>query len=395
VSAPGQGSLAIQVRTDDARATAAVGRLDDPATRVAVEAERALLNATGGGCRSPIGAIGVVSGGRLELVAAAEREWAPAPDAPIMRAPVVRVRGEAPSVDRAALVERLAARIVAMRQVPRVLLARAAGQADLLLAALQDAGVAAVNVPAIEILPAVPDGALDEALVRGEPGDWLVITSRNAAVATVEAVIRTGIDPHERRWAAMGVGTAAVLGAAGIGIAFRPSPASAGALAGQLPLTTGDHIVLPRSDIADATLPEALRARGAAVAEVVAYRTVEGPESSRIQLAAALDDGPIDALVLTSGSTVRGLLALAIEAETDERLRRTPVVAIGEPTAAVARSLGFTTVLAAPSPAAGDLAAFVASSLGFAPSSTRPSVLADTHTQPATYAAGLTPGGAR
>jgi uroporphyrinogen-III synthase/uroporphyrinogen III methyltransferase/synthase len=128
---------------------------------------------------------------------------------------------------------------------------------------------------------------------------------------------------------------------------------------------------------------------------VVAYRTVEGPESSRIQLAAALDDGPIDALVLTSGSTVRGLLALAGEAETDERLRRTPVVAIGEPTAAVARSLGFTTVLAAPSPAAGDLAAFVASSLGFAPSSTRPSVLADTHTQPATYAAGLTPGGAR
>ena len=83
VSAPGQGSLAIQVRADDPETIEAVGRLDDPATRVAVEAERALLNATGGGCRSPIGAIGVVSGGRLELLAAAEREWTPAPGAPI------------------------------------------------------------------------------------------------------------------------------------------------------------------------------------------------------------------------------------------------------------------------------------------------------------------------
>ena len=395
VSAPGQGSLAIQVRADDPEAIEAVGRLDHPATRTAVEAERALLSATGGGCRSPIGAIGAVSGGRLRLVAAAERSWTPAPDAPIVPAPVVRVRGEGPSADHVALAERLAARIVAVRRAPRVLLTRAAGQADALLAALEDAGVAAVNVPAIEILPAVPDGALDEALVRGHSGDWVVITSRNAAVAAVEAVIRAGIDPHDRRWAAMGAGTAAVLGAAGIGLAFRPSSANAGALARELPLATGDRVVLPRSDIAVPTLPEALRARGATVAEVVAYRTVEGPETSRIQLAAAIDDGPIDALVLTSGSTVRGLLALAGDVASADGLRRTPVVAIGEPTADVARSLGFTTVLVAPSPSAPDLAAFVASALGVARGDTPPSIATDTLTEPALFAAGLTSGGAR
>ena len=48
-SAPGQGSLAVQVRADDAEARDAAARLDDPATRVAVETERAILNRTGGG----------------------------------------------------------------------------------------------------------------------------------------------------------------------------------------------------------------------------------------------------------------------------------------------------------------------------------------------------------
>ena len=51
-SAPGQGSLALQVRHDDDEAIAAVGLLDDPATRAAVQAERALLNGTGSRHRS-------------------------------------------------------------------------------------------------------------------------------------------------------------------------------------------------------------------------------------------------------------------------------------------------------------------------------------------------------
>jgi len=67
-SAPGQGALAIQVRSDDARSIELVGRLDDPPTRRAVEAERALLAASGGGCRAPIGALGRVTGGRLDLL---------------------------------------------------------------------------------------------------------------------------------------------------------------------------------------------------------------------------------------------------------------------------------------------------------------------------------------
>jgi hydroxymethylbilane synthase len=65
--APGQGALGIECRVDDAGAIHAVGPLDDPATRRAVEAERAALAALHGGCSAPIAAWGRVQGERLQL----------------------------------------------------------------------------------------------------------------------------------------------------------------------------------------------------------------------------------------------------------------------------------------------------------------------------------------
>lgn len=67
--APAQGALALECRTADAgsdlaRAAAAE---DDPATRAAVTAERALLRALEAGCSAPVGALGQVADGRLTL----------------------------------------------------------------------------------------------------------------------------------------------------------------------------------------------------------------------------------------------------------------------------------------------------------------------------------------
>lgn len=72
--APGQGALAIQARFDDALVRELLAPLDDAATRAAVEAERAFLEASGGGCRAPLGALGTVRDGRLRLIAAAADE---------------------------------------------------------------------------------------------------------------------------------------------------------------------------------------------------------------------------------------------------------------------------------------------------------------------------------
>lgn len=53
--AVGQGALAIQVRTEDARTRAAIAPLDHPASHRAVRAERACLAELAGGCLAPIG----------------------------------------------------------------------------------------------------------------------------------------------------------------------------------------------------------------------------------------------------------------------------------------------------------------------------------------------------
>ena len=57
--APGQGALAVECRADD-DLLAALAALDDRASRVTVEAERAVLATLEGGCSAPIGALAEV-----------------------------------------------------------------------------------------------------------------------------------------------------------------------------------------------------------------------------------------------------------------------------------------------------------------------------------------------
>jgi hydroxymethylbilane synthase len=70
--APAQGALAIQVRADDAVLRERLRAIDHLPTRIAVEAERALLAKIGGGCLAPLGALGEVHDERLRLRAAYE-----------------------------------------------------------------------------------------------------------------------------------------------------------------------------------------------------------------------------------------------------------------------------------------------------------------------------------
>jgi hydroxymethylbilane synthase len=71
VPAPGQGIVAIEIREGDAHVQDAVARVSDPAAAAALAAERALVEALGGGCQTPVGALASpVDGGALELIAA-------------------------------------------------------------------------------------------------------------------------------------------------------------------------------------------------------------------------------------------------------------------------------------------------------------------------------------
>jgi hydroxymethylbilane synthase len=68
--APGQGALALEARSADARVTVMASALADPVTAQATTCERALLCALGGGCHLPLGALAVVRDDGVELHAA-------------------------------------------------------------------------------------------------------------------------------------------------------------------------------------------------------------------------------------------------------------------------------------------------------------------------------------
>lgn len=67
--APGQGALAVQARDEEGELTDALRRIDDVDARRATTAERACLEALGGGCSRPIGAYARLASGRLSLTA--------------------------------------------------------------------------------------------------------------------------------------------------------------------------------------------------------------------------------------------------------------------------------------------------------------------------------------
>ncbi len=66
--AVGQGALGLETRSDDAPTRQTVAVLDDPSTRAAVLAERAMLGRLQGGCLAPIAGLGQVERGQLTLI---------------------------------------------------------------------------------------------------------------------------------------------------------------------------------------------------------------------------------------------------------------------------------------------------------------------------------------
>jgi len=366
--APGQGAIAIQIRRDDARTLALTAAIDDRRTRQAVEAERAFLRASGGGCRAPIGALAMVIGDELHLLGGYASPDGARTAIARRRGPVASGeglgRGLADELDSSSLVRATAGAAQPKgdrSSARRVLVTRAADQAGDLISALRGAGLDPIPVPAIAIEFDLADRELDSAARVLHTYAWVVITSANGARAILKAAERVFTPLETSRFAALGSATRSVLEREGIAVDFQPSRSGTIAMAAELPVRPGEEVLILRGDLADEELALALRARGAEVDDVIAYRTHEAPEASRGLLRRAISDGPVAAAVFTSGSTVRGLLALGRAESID--VRAVPGVCIGPETAGEARTAGFRILAVAPTPDATALAAATASAL--------------------------------
>jgi uroporphyrinogen III methyltransferase/synthase len=185
-----------------------------------------------------------------------------------------------------------------------VVLTRAHGDNVELARRLERAGARTVELPCLRIEALGDRRALDGALAGLRPKDWLVVTSRHGADAVT-------LGPRTlARVAAIGAATSARLRERGVVADFMPSVPTGECLARELAPRSGGGVLLARSDRALADLPAQLRARGFAVREVTAYRTVPGVQGDARDVRARLrsDAGSI-AIAVSSPSALDALVA--------------------------------------------------------------------------------------
>jgi uroporphyrinogen-III synthase len=103
-------------------------------------------------------------------------------------------------------------------------------------------------------------------------------------------------------------------------------------------MAPGDRLLLPRTDAAPPGLAEALRAGGGIVDEIPAYRTEIAPARSRDRIRRLVGGRLVDVVVVTSASTVHGLVRL-LDGMT-EALRHVEIACIGPVTAAAVTEQG-------------------------------------------------------
>lgn len=331
--AVGQGALAVETRAAPDPAFTICSGLDSPVARAAVEAERALLAALGGGCQVPLGAYAEWAGARLRLRAVAadpatgevfEAVLEGSPDAP------QQLGRDAAQ----ALLEAGARRIIAAinpHALPlagqTIVVTRARKQAGTLAARLRALGAEVVELPVIEFEP------VDFAPPDWDAYDWAIFTSANG----VEFFFARMPARPGPRLCAIGPATAEALRARGLEPDVVPGEFIAESVVAALsagPLA-GRRILLPRAAEARDVIPAELGRLGAQVDVLPVYRTVrpEGLEQTARELFSSLRPQWV---TLTSSSTVRHLVA----AVPRELLAGVRLASIGPVTTRTAREAG-------------------------------------------------------
>jgi uroporphyrinogen III methyltransferase / synthase len=196
----------------------------------------------------------------------------------------------------------------------RVVVTRAGTQAAGLAQQIENAGGAVVEFPTIEIQPPEDFAAFDAAIRNIEQYDWLIFTSVNSVAPFLARLRRAGKAPGavaSIHVGAIGPETAQRLSSAGITVSLVPERYQAeGILDAVKPeLMKGKRVLIPRAAEAREVLPETLRAWGAAVDVVVAYRTALA-QVEVAPLADLLGRGAIDVITFTSSSTVKNFVRL-------------------------------------------------------------------------------------
>lgn len=224
----------------------------------------------------------------------------------------------------------------------RILVTRAAHQAGRLSEGLREFGAEPVEVPVLEIQPPESYDPLDAALRRLDTYNWIIFTSSNTVQAVAERVAALGIvpSPHGPQIVAIGSATAQAARDAGFTVSLMPEQYVAESLVMALQGQVGGmRFMLARAAAARDVIPDALRAAGAFVDAIDAYRNAI-PAGAAALLQQAVRQG-LDAATFTSSSSARHLAEVARTAGIAFPLKNVAAISIGPVTSETLRGLGW------------------------------------------------------
>jgi uroporphyrinogen III methyltransferase/synthase len=228
----------------------------------------------------------------------------------------------------------------------RVLITRPDGQADSMVRALRDAGAEPIELPSVQIVPPADPQRLERHVRDLRSYNWLVFTSVNGVRAFFQTLQACGADSRalgSLAVAAIGPATRDALLAHGIRADVVPDEFRgeqvAEAMLAQAGSLQGKRVLLPRAEVAREALPELLRAAGAEVDVVPAYRTLPASEARLAEIRTRLKDGTVDIATFTSSSTVERLVE-GLGADAQSLLSGVTIAAIGPITAQTVARLG-------------------------------------------------------
>lgn len=221
----------------------------------------------------------------------------------------------------------------------RVLVTRARAQASALGSRLASLGAEVVEFPTIRITTPSDPQPLREAARSPERFQWIVFTSANGVARfwdALQAESRDARNLARARICAVGPATVLALRERGIRADLAPEEFVAEAVlrAMEPEVLPGQEVLLPRAEVARSILPDGLRALGARVYEVAAYRTVADDTRSP-RLRDELRRGDVDVVTFTASSTARNFVELL-----GSEMGGATVASIGPITSATIRDLG-------------------------------------------------------
>ncbi len=363
IPSPGQGALAIETRSAPDPVRVMVAELNHDRTATEVSLERKFLMSIGGGCTTPIGAharletahgqalvrfwgmLANEDGTRLER---AYDEFRPDQGDDVVREIAQRMmRSLAPAWEGSSIAEG-AAHDLAGR---KVLTTGTPSLAGSLRWAFTRRGTVMIHQATIVVEPTDSPAALDEAIADARTGvyDWVVVTSENAVDAAVRAV---GGQPAPRRTRVAAVGSQTTRRLRERGVAVDLVPGGDQRVAGLLEALAafdldGLRVLCLIGNRARPELVEGLRARGARVDAIEAYRTVDVEEMD-VHVLAAIRGGEIDVVTFGSPSSVESLVRLlGVDLAA---LSGACLAAIGPTTASAMEALGLTPHVVASTP---------------------------------------------